>query len=74
MHEQGVFSNRRVDAGVRWMALTCTKNGADQFWRVGAPNAIGEEDKSMIRAALLQCIEDPVPQVQVLDDPSQSVV
>lgn len=45
------------------MALTCTKNGVDQFWRVGAPNAIGEEEKSLIRAALLQCIEDPVSQV-----------
>ena len=63
MYVQAIFSNRGVEAGVRWMALTCTKNGVDQFWRVGAPSAIPEEEKAVIRAALLQCIEDPVPQV-----------
>lgn len=59
----GVFSNRSVETQVRWMALTCTKNGVDQFWRPGAVSAISEEEKAVIRSALLQCIEEPVPQV-----------
>ena len=28
--------NQSLEPGVRWMALTCAKNGVDQHWRVAA--------------------------------------
>lgn len=34
---QAVFGDRTVEPVVRWMALTCIKNGVEQFWRPGAP-------------------------------------
>ena len=37
---QGAFSNRALDPGVRWMAITCIKNGVDRYWRPNAPKSV----------------------------------
>lgn len=59
----GVFTNRGVEPSVRWMAITCIKNGADRYWRLGAPSPVEDEEKAIVRSSLLQCIEEPVQQV-----------
>lgn len=37
---QGAFSNHALDPSVRWMAITCIKNGVDRYWRLGAPKSV----------------------------------
>lgn len=77
---QTIFADRSVEGAVRWMAITCLKNGIDCYWRPNAPqlvvtagltalypsllhSAISDEEKAIVRSALLSCLEEPVQQV-----------
>ncbi|XP_019852787.1 PREDICTED: importin-11-like isoform X2 [Amphimedon queenslandica] len=60
-----VFGDHSVDSTVRWMAITCLKNGVDTYWRPTAPNAIDPEEKSLIRKVLLESIEEPEQKISL---------
>lgn len=32
-----ILSNHSIDVTVRWLAVTCLKNGVDRYWRKVAP-------------------------------------
>lgn len=58
-----VFTKHDMDVGVRWLAVLYFKNGVDRYWRRNAPNAICEEEKSMLRQQLISSFNEPVNQI-----------
>ena len=37
MQQCRMLGSRHLNAEVRWMTVTCLKNGVDRYWRPGAP-------------------------------------
>ncbi|XP_065222298.1 importin-11 [Planococcus citri] len=58
-----VLANHEVDVPVRWLATVCLKNGVDKYWRKTAPNAISEDERSIIKTELMKCFDEPVDAV-----------
>ncbi|KAL0270682.1 UNVERIFIED_CONTAM: hypothetical protein PYX00_008008 [Menopon gallinae] len=60
-----IFSNHSIDVTVRWLAVTCFKNGVVRYWRKTAPNAIREEEKISLRNGLMETLREPNYQVAI---------
>ncbi|XP_013780751.1 importin-11-like [Limulus polyphemus] len=60
-----IFSNYEIEVNVRWLAVLYFKNGVDRYWRRNAPNAISEEEKTVLRQNLLSNFSEPVHQLAV---------
>lgn len=58
-----IISNYDIDLNVRWIAVLYFKNGIERFWRKTAPNAIPEDEKSMLRQQLIHNFKEPVHQI-----------
>uniref|UniRef100_A0ABM5FTV4 Importin-11 isoform X2 n=1 Tax=Pogona vitticeps TaxID=103695 RepID=A0ABM5FTV4_9SAUR len=58
-----IFTNHTLDVNVRWLAVLYFKNGIDRYWRLAAPHALSEEEKSTLRAGLIANFNEPVNQI-----------
>nr|XP_020639329.1 importin-11 isoform X2 [Pogona vitticeps]XP_020639330.1 importin-11 isoform X2 [Pogona vitticeps] len=58
-----IFTNHTLDVNVRWLAVLYFKNGIDRYWRLVAPHALSEEEKSTLRAGLIANFNEPVNQI-----------
>ena len=59
---QTVFINNFLPVELRFLSAIQLKNGIDKYWRKTASNAIGKEEKALIRSRCLESgINEPNP-------------
>jgi hypothetical protein len=54
MDLQTAYLDKSLPTEIRYLAIIQIKNGIDKYWRKHAPNALKPEEKSSLRAQLLQ--------------------
>lgn len=59
--------NSNLEVNVRWMASLLLKNGIDRHWRIHGPSPMAQEEKTMIKNEILNCFEEPVQQVCLMN-------
>ncbi|XP_044757044.1 importin-11 [Coccinella septempunctata] len=58
-----IIATHDLDLNIRWMAVLYMKNGIDKYWRKSAPNAISEDEKTLIKRGLISSFNEPVNQI-----------